>query len=227
MAWWCVKLLNWRHVRHTLFSGVCRGNMQDIFWSAFARAERWGTPVIWAPKKDVSQGCAFDSQNIYDFDDFGSHTTSKLWLKELCGFACCLAKVFLQHFRTEPKISNRKLLLTKLAMLFPLEKSFDFLAIWGNTIQVQSNYRPLPQSSTGGYQCICHFCTYFSQSVFTGHQSAHKRERICPRWTHSQTFQCWIRRQILCSLMFALELSCNLFSLGILGSSSHVGQIRI
>jgi len=94
-------------------------------------------------------------------------------------------------------------------------------------LQVQSNYRPLPQSSTGGYQCICHFCTYFSQSVFTGHQSAHKRERICPRWTHSQTFQCWIRRQILCSLMFALELSFNLFSLGILGSFSHVGQIRI
>lgn len=64
MAWWCVKLLNWRHVRHTLFSGVCRGNMQDIFWSAFARAERWGTPVIWAPKKDVSQGCAFDSKTF-------------------------------------------------------------------------------------------------------------------------------------------------------------------
>lgn len=142
MVWWCVKLLNWRHLRHTLFSGVCRGNLQDIFWSTFARAERWGIPVIWAPKKDISQGCAFDSKT---FMIFGSQTTSKLWLKELwdVGLLCLLAvwlKSSIQHFRTERKISNRNLL-TKLAVLFPLEKSVDFMAIWGNTIATVQHAR--------------------------------------------------------------------------------------
>ena len=204
--WWCVKSLNWSHLRHTRCSPVFSRHAGHL---PIHVCQSWemGTPVIWAPKKMSHKAAPLIPKHLWFLDPKLLKALAERVVRWRS--ACCLAKVFNSIFQNRTEDIQQEL-------VDKIGRAISFgEVLWFHGEETRFNSsRAAPHSSMRGCQCICHFCTYFSQSVFTRHQSAHKRERFCARWTHSQIFQCWMWRQILCSLMFALELSFNLFSLG-------------
>ncbi len=156
--WWCVKSLNWSHLRHTRCSPVLSRHAGHLLIHV-CQSWEMGTPVIWAQKKMSRKAAPLIPKHLWVLDPKLLKALAERVVRWRS--ACCLAKVFNSIFQNRTEDIQQELVVDKIGRAISFG---EVLWFHGNVRKHGSipEYRAAPHSSMRGCQCICH-CLLFAK----------------------------------------------------------------